>query len=270
MPPILNHTAVKGREAPEHWLYMLHGIFGSGRNWASPARRLVEAHPSWGVVLVDLRLHGESTGFAPPHTIKACAEDVVRLENEIGAPPAALMGHSFGGKVALVRSATAPTELRQVWVLDSPLSTGDPTGSAWEVLQVVRSLPDRYASRDQLVDALRERGYGPALGQWMAMNLERHNDGFVWRLDWEGVEEMLRDYHATDVWKILEEPNGEVDLHVVRATGSTAIDEATLARLEAASRSSEHVHLHEIGGGHWVNVENPRGVQELLDQHLFD
>ena len=70
--PITRVTAAGGN--PERWLLVLHGIYGSGRNWGSIARRLVDARPEWGVLLVDLRLHGGSTsGFEGPHTLAATA-----------------------------------------------------------------------------------------------------------------------------------------------------------------------------------------------------
>jgi esterase len=51
---------------------------------------------------VDLRLHGGSTGFEPPHTLGAAADDVDRLVEHLDFHAAAVMGHSFGGKVALL------------------------------------------------------------------------------------------------------------------------------------------------------------------------
>src|SRR6201999_468457 len=71
MGPGRPHRRVAPKEAtPSRWLLVLHGIFGSGRNWGSIARRLVEARPEWGAVLVDLRLHGQSReGFGAPHTM---------------------------------------------------------------------------------------------------------------------------------------------------------------------------------------------------------
>ena len=40
-------------DAPQSWRYVLHGIFGAGKNWGSVARRLVAARPDWGALLVD-------------------------------------------------------------------------------------------------------------------------------------------------------------------------------------------------------------------------
>ena len=58
---------------PSRWVLFLHGFLGAGRNWASIGRGVVEARPDWGVVLVALRLHGDSQGLAPPHTVAASA-----------------------------------------------------------------------------------------------------------------------------------------------------------------------------------------------------
>jgi esterase len=268
MIPTLSHTIVTEVEEPSHWLYILHGIYGSGRNWGSVARRLVTDRPEWGVVLVDLRLHGGSTGFPPPHTLDACAADVRRLEEELGRPATGLLGHSFGGKVALVRSADASPALSQVWVMDSTLRVGEPSGSPWEVVGIVRSLPDRFESREELAKAMERHGYGLAVGRWLAMNLERGEDGFRWKLDWDGVEEMLRDYFRTDVWEVVENPPRGAELHVVKAAESSALDEATVARLEKAGSATGRVHIHTLAGGHWINVDNPDGVLDLLVERL--
>jgi len=266
--PILNHTRVASRDVdPTSWLYLLHGIYGSGRNWGNLARRLVQERPEWGVILVDLRLHGGSVGFEPPHTLRACAEDVARLERDEGAATA-IVGHSFGGKVALLRAADPAEALSQVWVIDSTLRTGEPTGSAWEIIDIVRGLPPIFESREQVVDELERRGYGRGVGQWLAMNLERSGDGFRWRLDWDGVEGMLRSYFATDVWGTIEGLPGSTHLHVVRANDSAAIDPVSERRLVEAGERTGRVHLHRLAGGHWINVDNPDGMLELLVNRL--
>jgi esterase len=262
---VLSHTRVTaGPDEPGSWVYLIHGIYGSGRNWGSLARRLVQERPALGAILVDLRLHGGSADMAPPHTLRACADDVARLEESLGLPAMAILGHSFGGKVALVRGAEEGEELRQIWVMDSTLRTGEPTGSAWAIIDIVRNLPETFASRDEVADALVEHGYARGVGQWLAMNLVREKDGFRWKLDWDGVEEMLRDYFATDVWQVIDAPPRGVEVHVVKAAESEAIDRESAARIHAAGETTGRVHLHTVAGGHWINVDNPDGVLELL------
>jgi esterase len=267
----LAHTRITTAERdPEKWLLVLHGIYGSGRNWGSIARRLVEARPEWGILLVDLRLHGGSTaGYEGPHTLAAAAADVDRLVDEMDFHAAAVLGHSFGGKVALVYVRHHPGDVRQAWVIDSTLRVREPEGSTWRVVEIVRSLPADFASRDEFANAMVEHGYARPLGQWLAMNLERGGDGrFRWKLDWNGVEEMLRDYFHTDIWDVIEAPSEGVEVHIVKATDSNAIDDGQVARVEAAGAATGRVFLHQLEGGHWINTENPDAVLEMLVKGL--
>lgn len=266
---ILNHTRVTASEAvPDRWILVLHGIYGTGRNWGTLMRRLIGERPEWGAVLVDLRLHGGSQGFAGPHTLAAAAADVDALVDEVDLHAAAVLGHSFGGKVALEYTRRHASELMQTWVIDSTLEVKSPSGSAWRVVEVVRSLPSRFSSRDELVDAMERHGYARAMGSWLAMNLERDGDGFRWKLDWDGVEEMLRDYFRTDVWPVIESPPSDVAIHIVKALESDSIDEDDARRIEGAGDAHGRAHLHRVAGGHWVNTENPEELLQLLSRNL--
>jgi pimeloyl-ACP methyl ester carboxylesterase len=63
---------------------ILHGLLGQGRNWRSFAKNLLsrlsqQQGTNWRVLTVDLRCHGNSaalSGFTPPHTMHACAQDL--------------------------------------------------------------------------------------------------------------------------------------------------------------------------------------------------
>jgi hypothetical protein len=79
---------------------------------------------------------------------------------------------------------------------------------------------------------------------------------------------MLRDYFRSDLWSVLENPPEGVEVHVIRATGSDAIDAEDVARIEDAARAGGRVRLHPVEGGHWINTENPDDVLRLLASHL--
>ncbi|HEX6927339.1 MAG TPA: alpha/beta hydrolase [Longimicrobiaceae bacterium] len=270
MASLLNYTAVTPPQGgAASWLLALHGIYGSGRNWGTIARRLVQKRPDWGVLLVDLRLHGESTaGFSPPHTVAAAAADIAELVAVEGLAATAVLGHSFGGKVALEYARGHGEGLRQVWAVDSTLNASEPSGSAWQVLQAVRSLPDRFPSREALIEGLGRHGHPPELASWLGMNLERADGELRWRLDWDGVEEMLRDYFRTDVWEVVEAPPDDVEVHVLRATESSALGPEDVARIRAAEAAHSRTHIHELVGGHWIHVDNPDALVELLTDGL--
>jgi esterase len=267
-PPLLHHEVVVAEGAhPGRWIYILHGIFGSGRNWASVARRLVRARPEWGAILVDLREHGASQGFPPPHTLDACAADLEVLAQETGRSADAVAGHSFGGKVAMnwVARGLRPDQL---WVVDSTPEARPEGGSAHEMLERLRGLPGPFRSRDELVESLREQGLSEALALWMATNLIGDREqGFRWRFDLDSLEALLSDFARRDLWALLEAPPSETEIHLIRAEGSNLLSGRALARAEGLAEEGR-IHLHPVSGGHWVNADNPEALHALLVDRL--
>ena len=266
----LHHQRVVGAgPEPGRWLYVLHGIFGAGRNWGSIARQVVRERSDWGGLLVDLRQHGASQHFPPPHTIQAAAADLAVLAGVIGAPPGALLGHSFGGKVAMLAAGLPGVRehVRQLWIIDSTPAARTPAGSAWDMLMLLQRLPDTFESRDQLVAALAAGGVVAATAEWMATNLHYEHGHYRWRFDRNAMEDLLRSFFDTDAWRALESPSGDVDIHLVRATRSSVMDAETVARARRAGANGR-VHIHDVEGGHWLNADNPGTIVHLLVQNL--
>ena len=52
-----------------------------------------------------------------------------------------MLGHSFGGKVALEQLNRHPDGLESAWIVDSAPGGGDPQGSAWEMLAALERTP---------------------------------------------------------------------------------------------------------------------------------
>jgi pimeloyl-ACP methyl ester carboxylesterase len=247
---------------------MLHGIYGRGRNWTTLAQHLSRARPDWASLLVDLRLHGASPDFTPPHTVASAAADLVVLEDETRQEAAAVLGHSFGGKVALVHAAGGHDHLSQVWIIDSTPEAREPRGSAWRLLDVVRSLPAAFPSRAVAAEGIAGKGYSSAVAAWMVSNLRFDHGRYVWRLDFDAMEALLRDFFRTDLWDVVEAPPPGTSLHFVKANDSAVLSEEGCTRMEEAGRRHGQVHLHRVDGGHWLHVDNPDAILRLLATHL--
>jgi lipase len=84
----------------------LHGIGGHGARF----RRLAEERlSSFRVVAPDLRGHGRST-WEPPWTLARHVQDLLELLRDRELARVAVVGHSFGGRLALELTATGAVE----------------------------------------------------------------------------------------------------------------------------------------------------------------
>lgn len=261
------HTVVTASGAtPTRTAFVLHGILGNQRNWRTMARRLADLRPDFRWVLVDHRNHGQSQGAPPPHDLAACAADLHRLAEQVGEPEL-VIGHSFGGKVALAYAAPHPPGLHTVWVLDAQpgAHAAEDDNEVLQVISALRALAMPVADRDEVVQHLARRGFSPGLVQWMTTNLRRQGDGFTWAFELDAVSEMIRDYFTQDYWPLLEDTGG-IDIHVLRAERSDRWSDEVLARFQHASPD---VHLHLLpDAGHWVHVDNPNGVLDAITASL--
>lgn len=266
--PIVHSALVRSAAVqPRRVLLFLHGILGSGSNLRSLAQALVQADPSLAIYLVDLRLHGKSRAFAPPHDVHACAHDLVALERTLAWPVVGVLGHSFGGKVALAYHALRP-HLTRVITLDSdPGVRPDRVGSeqTMSVLAMLDRAPRHYEKREQFIELVRAEGHASAIADWLAMNLERKSDGFALQVDLAGIRALLDSYFATDLWSVLESSRAQID--VVIGGRSHVWDAEQRARLQALAARNEALRVHVLPtAGHWVHVEDPQGLRAALVQ----
>src|SRR5260370_5029749 len=98
-------AAVEYGEGPP--LAILHGLFGSGRNWTSIAQLLAAHHR---VLALDLRNHGASP-WADTMDYAEMADDVRATLQARGYDRYALLGHRRGGKAAIAAALEPPAGL---------------------------------------------------------------------------------------------------------------------------------------------------------------
>ncbi len=255
--------------SPERALLFLHGILGTKSNWRAIARRFVSERPAWSAVLVDLREHGESLGFDPPHTLASAANDLAELERVLPMPVRGALGHSFGGKVVLEWLRTRGGSPTAAWVIDATPSVTDAdrdsTATA-AILRILDSLPRQWASRDAFIEALVEAGQPPTIAAWLAMNLRRSDGGGRhFGPDLSVIRALLADYARADCWDVVEElPEGST-LDVVIGGDSGVFSALDRDRMAEVARRKPNVSVHVVeDAGHWVHVDAPDALVALL------
>ena len=104
------------RYGPPHPVQLLaiHGLTGHGQRW----ERLATCHlPEFSVAAPDLIGHGRSS-WAAPWTIDANVVALAGLLEEQADAPVVVVGHSFGGAVALHLAAAHPERVAALVLLD--------------------------------------------------------------------------------------------------------------------------------------------------------
>jgi hypothetical protein len=102
---------------------------------------------------------------------------------------------------------------------------------------------------------------------WLAMSLDRDESGVRMGLDLGVMRSLLNSYYGSDAWSLVESPAGGA-LEVVVATSSESVDDDDRQRLRAVAASSSHLTVHDIDSGHWVHVERPEKLVELIAARL--
>jgi MFS family permease len=186
----------------------------------------------------------------------------------IGYPVGAVLGHSFGGKVALGYLGLPPTALDIVYSVDSSPSPRPPDlrdSPTRDVVALLESLPPRLPSREALVDLAMSRGLGQRLGEWLAMNLEREGEGFRLVLEMPAIRAMLEDYFELDAWPLVDALPGHTRFHAIIGGRSEVWTEADRAHLGAASAAQPgRIVSTTLPTGHWVHVEDADGLVEAI------
>lgn len=83
---------------------ILHGLYGSSDNWMGIARKLSGKFTVW---CIDHRNHGRSP-HSPEHTYQAMKNDLAEFIEDHIPGQVSLLGHSMGGKVAMLYAADFP------------------------------------------------------------------------------------------------------------------------------------------------------------------
>lgn len=250
---ILNAIAMgEGRPA-----VLLHGLFGQARNFGFVQRRL--AGPNRRVIALDLRNHGASP-HAPGMHYRDLAADVIETLGAMGALPAAFIGHSMGGKVAMAAALTAPEAVARLMVADiAPTTSASRFTAIIAAMQRITLTPD--LTRAEADHALAEAEHDPAVRAFLLQNL-RFGATPAWRVGLEhlaaGLPDILDwpDFAATYEGPTLFLAGDRSDYIQPE---HRPIIRALFPRVRMASLRN---------AGHWLHADNPEGFIAVADAFL--
>jgi len=227
-------------------LVILHGLFGSSDNWRALAKQLATRAQ---IITVDLRNHGRSP-HSSEQTYELLADDLATLARDLNLSTIDLIGHSVGGKVAMVFSQRYPELLRKLVVVDiAPRAYDDEHSAIFKaLLDLDLSL---YSTRNELDKELSLSLPNKAVRQFLLMNLAVDNDELSWRINLP----VLYDVYPKLLNKVCEGQQHSAPSCFIRGGRSNYIQEQDIAEIELSFPNSIIVTIPQAG--HWVHADAP-------------
>lgn len=257
--PVAVHTTAVGETGAR--VVFLHGLFGQGRNFTQVAKAL---QPDFRSLLVDLPNHGRS-GWTEHFDYCSTADLVAdTLRREYAADgPVHLVGHSMGGKTAMVLALRHPELVDRLVVVDiSPVRTGG-TEQFEHLLDSLADLDLSQVSRRSDADAaLAGRIDDARVRGFLLQNLRSGADGFHWQAN---LELLRRELPAIgdfpDLGRSFDRPTlwlaGEQSPYVKPE------HEAEMRRLFPKT-----VLVTVKDAGHWLHADQPEAFESALRTFL--
>jgi esterase len=162
---------------------LLHGLFGSGANLGALARSLRE---EFAVFSPDLPNHGRSCWSVNPD-LPGMADSLCRWMDEEGLSRAHLVGHSLGGKIAMLLALRYPGRIESLVVADiAPVNYTAHHDGVFAALAAVAD--GQCASREEAARLMAPHLKEDAVIQFLLTSLQRDAQGqYGWRFDLEGI-----------------------------------------------------------------------------------
>ena len=238
-------------------LIILHGLFGASDNWLTLGRRFAENHK---VYLVDQRNHGQSF-HSDEFSYEAMAQDLEQFMTRHNIEQADILGHSMGGKTAMVFATTWPERVKKLLVADiGPQSYLVHHTTILKGLFSINldTLASRKAADEQLTEYIPEMG----IRQFLLKNLTRKGEGFGWKINLPVIASSIE-----QIGKGLNQNTsyGKTALFV-RGRRSDYIQDADINLIHSIFTNSKVETIE--GAGHWLHAEKPQEFYDIASNYL--
>jgi pimeloyl-ACP methyl ester carboxylesterase len=246
-----------GENGPD--FVVLHGLFGSGKNWRSFAGSLEEDFQVW---TLDARNHGDSP-HADSMSYQQMAEDVVRFFDENELENVILLGHSMGGKTAMQLALQFPDRIAALIVVDIAPVCYDHQQKQLKLIEAMQGLHlAAEMSRSDIEKKLALKIPEKRLLSFLMTNLYRQNGQFQWRIGLEqiaaGMPYLLNYPELKSVFK------GPVQF--IGGENSAYLKFGYHALIRKKFPESRITMLKNCG--HWLHVEQPAAFQKTVNEFL--
>jgi pimeloyl-ACP methyl ester carboxylesterase len=235
-------------------LVILHGLFGFSDNWQTHAKKLSSYYR---IILVDLRNHGHSP-WSDEFSYQLMADDLKELIDDLGIKKMHLLGHSMGGKVAMLFAQQHTKSIDKLIAVD--IGTKAYPMHHQHILAGMHAIDlSVITARSQAETILKEHIESDGVRQFLLKNLYWKDKGqLAWRMNIEVLEREMPEILAA-----IPEKETFVPTLFIRGALSNYILDEDFSAIEEVFPEAEFVTIENAG--HWVHAEAP---EEFMDAVL--
>jgi pimeloyl-ACP methyl ester carboxylesterase len=253
------HTTELGETGP--LVAFCHGLFGQGKNWTSIAKAIATDHR---VLLVDMPHHGRSA-WSDHFDYVDVADEVATLFRE--DDPVALVGHSMGGKAAMLLALRHPELVERLCVVDvSPVDYQSRSEFARYIEAMtaldLAALERRRDADDALADAVPD----PTVRSFLLQNLRHHDGDWAWQPNLEVLGRDLTELGGWPEERLADTPPYDGRTLWIAGQQSGYVRDEYAAAMDRWFPHNRRVTIK--GAGHWVHSEQPEVFVEVLRRFL--
>jgi esterase len=241
------------------WIILIHGLFGNSDNLSVIRRHLQN---QYNIITIDLPDHGQSA-HTDEFTLPNCVSSLIALLDELALNSVHLIGHSLGGKVAMLTALSFPQRVRSLIVLDiAPVVYTPHHNSVFLGLNNVdlETVTQRKDAEQQMSQYIIE----PSTRQFLLKSLYKDEDQhWHWRFNLSGLE---HNYNAIKIFPAPKDSQYNGPVTFIKGANSDYLlpeHQSTIAKYfpKAKAKVVENT-------GHWLHAEKPQTVNKIIERAL--
>ena len=249
-------------------IVFIHGLMAFSANWRKIANRLED---EFQCLIYDQRGHGRSfkpeSGYSP----EVFAEDLNKITDELGWDHFHLVGHSMGGRNAMVFAHLYPEKIRSLTIEDIGPDADSKSYMYYE--NMLNSVPTPFQTKQQVKDFFSQtfaKVFVPKespsiLSLFLQSNIEEKPDGlFDWKFSKQAVIAIVQDGHKQDRW--LEINSFKMPVLLIRGENSHVLKQETFEKMIHVNPNIKGVQI--AGAGHWVHYEKHEEFTTVLKDFI--
>jgi len=244
-------------------LVFVHGLLGFWRNFYTVSKAFEE---SYACLLYDQRGHGDSP-HCSSYKVEEFAQDLKWLLESLNLSSVNLVGHSLGGYVSSYFAYKEPQLVKKLILVDTcPWPQKE---SAEEILWLLKSLPDQFASRKAAKTFFDRLAQSQKLSQMMVFflmaNLEKKTaDAVKFRFDKEGLLSVPQEVRKLDYPFFLKALN--IPILCLRGEFSRHFSKSDFEKTKSLNPLIQTIEIPD--SSHWLHAQQPKKAVKIIKDFL--